>query len=241
MDTILRAPGAPLIANVPEKTLRANVEAVLSALERNRYRDEPPAQLVAVTKTVAPDVINALLPLGVRDIGENRAQVALPKLPMISPDFRLHWIGRLQSNKVKGIIDQVCLLHSLDSLSLAQEIERRAGMRGLTLPALVQVNIAREPQKAGVDVTELRNFLRKMKGFSSIRVEGLMAMMPLDADAERLTEWFRAMRTEFDRLHDEAIEGIRMDTLSMGMSNDYQIAAREGATMVRVGTALFRT
>ncbi len=241
-DPILSMPSpqTPLLEEIETKILQKNLSIVLDVLNKNRYQNFPPARLVAVTKTVGPQVINQLKPLQILDIAENRAQVALPKLTKIAPDFRLHWIGRLQTNKVKDIIEHVCMLHSLDRLSLAQEVERRAGACGLVLPALIQVNMAREAQKTGLDVTEVRPFLQKMKDFSNLRVKGLMAMMPLDAEEARLTGWFRAMRKLFEELREEAVAGIAMDELSMGMSNDYAIAAREGATMVRVGTALFR-
>ena len=228
------------LLEVSPETLRRNVTSVLEQLAKNRFEDLPPARLIAVTKTVGPEVINALKPLHVLDIGENRAQVALPKLTKIAPEFRLHWIGRLQTNKVKGIIDHVCMLHTLDRLALAQEVERRAAEHGRVLPALVQVNIAREPQKGGMPVEEVLGFLRQMRDFPNIHVQGLMSIMPLDAPPDVLRSLFRGMRTLFEQLRDEAVDGVEMRELSMGMSNDYQIAAREGATMVRIGTALYR-
>ena len=220
--------------------LQQNLSDILAILEQNRYQNAPPAKLIAVTKTVSPQVINMLEPLKILDIGENRTQVALPKLKKISQNFHLHWIGQLQSNKVKDIIEYVCMIHSLDRMSLAQEIDRRAGVCNRVIPVLIQVNIAEESQKAGMNVTEIKPFLHRIKCFQNIRVMGLMSMMPLDADEPSLTAWFRGMRTLFDDLRKEAIDGIHMEDLSMGMSNDYAIAAREGATMVRVGTALFR-
>ncbi len=234
------AGGSSLIEDISEETLLRNVSNVLENLAKNRYQNSPPAKLIAVTKTVSPAVINRLKPFNILDIGENRAQVALPKLTKIAPEFQLHWIGRLQTNKVKYIIEHVCLLHTLDRLSLAQEVERRAGERGLVMPALVQVNIAREPQKGGMPPEEVLPFLRLMRGFENIRVRGLMSVMPLNAAEEELTGLFRGMRTLFERLRNEAVDGVEMRELSMGMSNDYAIAAREGATMVRIGTALYR-
>lgn len=231
--------GAALIAQVPARTLRENVDRVISTLAQNARPGQPPATLVAVTKTVAAPVINSLLGLGVCDIGENRAQVALPKLPLLAGQFHLHWIGRLQTNKVKDIIERVWLLHSLDRPALAQEVERRADQCGRTVDALVQVNIAGEPQKAGFTREDALAFLRGMKDYHNLRVRGLMAIMPLTDDEAALAGWFAQMRTLFERLRDEALPGVDMRELSMGMSHDYAIAAREGATMVRVGTALF--
>lgn len=228
-----------LIQHVPVETLRENLAAINLALSQNAFPGQPPATLIAVTKTVAAPVINSLLGMGVADFGENRAQVALPKLPLLEGQFRLHWIGRLQTNKVKDIIDKVWLLHSLDRPALAQEVERRADQRGLCLPALLQVNIAGEAQKAGFTVAEARAFLRGMKDYRNLRICGLMAIMPLTDDTAQLTAWFRGMRTLFGQLREEAPAGVEMRDLSMGMSHDYAIAAREGATMVRVGTAVF--
>lgn len=230
----------PLLTDVPQEVLERNVARILDVLNQNRYQDAQPAKLIAVTKTVMPEVINLLRPLGILDIGENRAQVALPKLPLIAPEFRLHWIGRLQTNKVKGIIDDVCMLHALDRMELAQEVDRRAGERGRVLPALVQVNIAGEEQKGGLAPDELLPFLRQMKDFHHLHVEGLMAIMPLHASEDELTQLFRGMRSLFEQVREEAMEHVEMRELSMGMSNDYAIAAREGATMVRIGTALYR-
>ena len=170
---------APLLSDVPAEVLEGNVRRVLAGLNENCYQDQAPARLIAVTKTVEPRVINQLKPLGILDIGENRAQVALPKLPEIAPEFRLHWIGRLQTNKVKDIIDTVCMLHSLDRIELAREVDRRARQHGRVIPALVQVNIAGEEQKGGMPAQEVEGFLREMHNYPNIHVEGLMAIMPL--------------------------------------------------------------
>ena len=234
-------PAAPLLSTqqVSAETLQTNVQRILEDLNKNRFENSPPARLIAVTKTVAPDVINLLKPLNILDIGENRAQVAMPKLPEIHPDFRLHWIGRLQTNKVKYIIDSVCMLHTLDRLALAQEVQRRAAECGRVIPALVQVNISGEEQKGGMPPEEVLPFLRQMRDFSNIHIEGLMSIMPAMATEEELTHLFRGMRRLFDQLRQEAVDGVEMRELSMGMSGDFAIAAREGATMVRIGTALY--
>ncbi len=231
---------AAALTDVSADTLALNLADVRQTLRQNAYRGGAPAGLVAVTKTVSPQTIRALQALGVADIGENRAQVALPKLPLLDTGFRLHWIGRLQTNKVKDIIDQVWLLHSLDRPALAEELERRADQRSLTLPALVQVNIAGEAQKAGFSPEDVRPFLRRMKDYHCLCVRGLMAIMPLTDDQAALTGYFRGMRALYDQLAAEAPPRVAMEQLSMGMSHDYALAAREGATLVRVGTALYR-
>ena len=235
-------PAAELLSaqQVSSETLKANVQRILENLNKNRYENSPPARLIAVTKTVTPDVINLLKPLNILDIGENRAQVVMPKLPEIHPEFRLHWIGRLQTNKVKYIIDSVCMLHTLDRLALAQEVQRRAAECGRVIPALVQVNISGEEQKGGMSPQEVLPFLRQMCDFTNIHIEGLMSIMPAMATEEELTQLFRGMRRLFEQLRLEAVDGVEMRELSMGMSGDYAIAAREGATMVRIGTALYQ-
>lgn len=232
----------PLLSTeqVSAECLAGNVQQVLDNLAKNRFENSPPARLIAVTKTVTPDVINLLKPLQILDIGENRAQVAMPKMPHIDPGFRLHWIGRLQTNKVKYIIDSVYMLHTLDRLALAQEVQRRAAECDRVIPALVQVNISGEEQKGGMPPEEVLPFLRQMKGFSNIHIQGLMSIMPAMATEQELTALFRGMKNLFDRLQQEAVQGVDMRELSMGMSGDYAIAAREGATMVRIGTALYR-
>lgn len=220
--------------------LARNVSNVLEVLDKNRYENSTSARLIAVTKTVTPEIINLLKPLKILDIGENRAQVAIPKLTKIAPDFRLHWIGRLQSNKVKYIINYVCMLHTMDRLSLAQEVNRRAGENRRILPTLIQVNIAKEPQKGSMAPEEFA-VSSSDQGFSAATCGRLNEYYaPRRASQEELRTFFRGMRQLFDQLRTEAVAGVEMRELSMGMSNDYAIAASEGATMVRVGTALYR-
>ena len=220
-------------------SLESNIRAIQNELEKNRYRDEPCAKLIAVTKNQSAEVVNHLLNCNIMDIAENKVQVFMEKKEKIEKKYKLHWIGRLQSNKVKYIIDNVCMLHTLDRLSLAQEVNRRAGEIDRVLPTLIQVNVSGETQKAGLSPSELRDFLLKIKDFSHIQVKGLMSMMPLNASEEELFSLFTQTRTMFDQLKQEAMPCIDMCELSMGMSNDYKIAACCGATMVRIGTALF--
>ena len=220
--------------------MRRRLETVRQNLLTASEGEYPPPKLIAVTKTHPAEMILPLQDMGVTDIGENRVQEIVEKLPALEGKFQIHQIGRLQSNKVKYIIDHVCLLHALDRMDLAQEIDRRAGQRGRVLPVLVQVNIAQEPQKGGMPVEEVLPFLRKMRDFSGLHVEGLMSIMPQYAGEDELRGLFRGMRRLFDQLRDEALPNVEMRELSMGMSRDYRIAAQEGATMVRVGTALYQ-
>ena len=219
--------------------LRSRVEAVranLSAASQGRY---PAPKLIAVTKTHPPEMILSLREMGISDIGENRVQEIEEKLPALGENFRIHLIGRLQSNKVKYIIENVCLIQSLDRLSLAAEIDRQAQKHGRVMPVLVQLSPAGEPQKGGLPPEDVRAFLREVSRMPGLYVRGLMAVMPLSRDEAYLSGLFAGMRTLFEQLREEAMDGVDMEELSMGMSGDYMLAARHGATMVRVGSALF--
>ena len=196
-------------------------------------------EICAVTKTLDADTINMAFDEGVRIIGENRVQEAREKAPALNPEFSLHIIGQLQTNKVKYLMGFARMIQSMDRLPLAREIDLRAGAAGLRMPVLVQVNIAREPQKAGVREEELVPFLREAARLPGLSIEGLMTIMPLTDDQEALRPFFRRMRFLFDRIRNEAMEGVKMRVLSMGMSGDYLTAAEEGATMVRLGSAIF--
>ena len=213
-----------------------DVRRVLAAASEGRY---PPPRLIAVTKTHPVERILPLLEAGVTDIGENRVQEIVEKLPGLRKKFQIHLIGRLQSNKVKYIIDDVCLIHSVDRLSLAREIDRQAQKRVRVMPVLVQVSPAGEEQKGGIAPEDVRPLLREMAQMPGLRVQGLMAVMPNTPDEAYLTGLFSETRLLFDHLREEAIDGIAMNELSMGMSGDYHLAARCGATMVRVGSAIF--
>lgn len=199
----------------------------------------PAPKIIAVTKTHPVEMILPLQGMDQADIGENRVQEIVEKLPVLEGKFRIHLIGRLQSNKVKYIIEHVCLIHSVDRLSLAEEIDRQAQKHGLVMPVLMQVSPAGEPQKGGVAPEEAEDLLRKMAKLPGLKVRGIMAVMPKTEDEAWLSGLFAQTRTLFERLREEGIPGVEMEELSMGMSGDYQIAARHGATMVRIGSALF--
>ena len=197
------------------------------------------AEICAVTKTQSVETINLTWEAGFRTIGENRVQELMDKREALNPGFRVHLIGTLQTNKVKYIAPWVDMVQSLDRDALAQELSRRAQAADRRLDSLVQVNIAREPQKGGVDEEELQGLVESWARLPGIRLRGLMAILPLTDDPESLRPWFRRMRDWFERLRDQQIEGTAFDTLSMGMSGDCVVAAQEGATMVRLGRALF--
>ena len=197
------------------------------------------ATICGVSKTIDPETINMAWDGGIRILGENRVQELVDKQDRLNPGFEIHLIGRLQTNKVKAAVERVAMIQSLDREALALEISRRAEALGRVMPVLVQVNIAREPQKAGVDEDALMPFLRQCAALPGLSVQGLMAIMPIADDPEDVRPLFRRMRAWFDRLREMDLPGIGMQTLSMGMSDDCVVAAEEGATMVRLGRALF--
>lgn len=213
----------------------AEIRTRMEQAAQGRY---PVPRILAVTKTHPPEEILPLRQAGLDAIGENRVQEIREKLPFLKDFFQIHLIGQLQSNKVKYIIENVCLIHSLDRLSLAMEIDRQAGLHGRVMPVLVQVSPAGEPQKGGMPPEEVIPFLRQVRSLPGLHVEGLMAVMPRLSDRARLSEYFAAMRTLFEQVRAEAIDGIEMRELSMGMSGDYDLAAAHGATLVRLGAAL---
>ncbi len=213
----------------------AEIQAGLAAAGEGRYA---PPKVIAVTKTHKAEEILPLREMGITDIGENRVQEIVEKLPVLEEKFHIHQIGQLQTNKVKYIIEHVCLVQSLDRLALAQEIDRQAQKHGLVMPVLVQVSPVGEAQKGGMLPEEVRPFLEKVRRMPGLSVRGLMAVMPHTPDTALLEGLFADMRTLFDRLREEAPQGVVMEELSMGMSGDYLLAARHGATMVRIGSAL---
>ena len=197
------------------------------------------AQICAVTKTQSAETVNMAHAAGLNLIGENRVQELMSRIDQFDPDLHIHLIGSLQTNKVKYIMGRVEMIQSLDRDVLADEISRRAVTAGLEMPVLVQVNIAREAQKGGIDADDLLPFIRRCAEKPGRRVRGLMAIMPIATDSETVRPYFRRMREWFERLREMDIKETSMDILSMGMSSDCIVAAQEGATMVRLGRNLF--
>jgi len=219
--------------------LGERLQKIRTDLAKLSWDSAHPAQLVAVTKTVDATVTNLLKAHHQLDIGENRAQTIVEKLSTLDKDFKIHFIGRLQTNKIRYIIENVSLFHSLDRVHLAKELQTHASRSGLRKDVLLQVNVAGETQKAGFDVPELLDFVRHATDYPALHVRGLMAIMPYIEDELALAGYFKAMRKLFDAIKRDAPQGVEMDILSMGMTHDYKIALAEGATMVRIGSALF--
>lgn len=194
--------------------------------------------LVAVSKTVGLDEIGHACQLGIADFGENRVQDLLRKQSEY-PQVRWHMIGHLQTNKVKDIIGRACLIHSLDRWELAEYIERRAEKQRFVVPTLLQVNISGEESKGGVRPHEVPDFLAAISQFKYLRIQGLMTMAPEVDDPEETRPVFKELRKIFDTTKKQNYPQVEMRYLSMGMTQDYEVAIEEGANMVRVGRALF--
>ena len=214
----------------------ARIRQELAEASDGRY---PVPRLIAVTKTHSPEEILPLAEAGVTEIGENRVQELLTKLPELQDTFQIHLIGRLQRNKVRQIIGNVCMIQSVDSEPLAVEIHNRALAAQRRMPVLVEVSPAGEEQKGGIPFEETEAFLKRIAPLEGLEIRGLMAVMPLTDDEEYLDGLFARMRGLFDRLREKDLGGVAMEELSMGMSGDYRLAAAHGATMVRVGSAIF--
>ena len=219
--------------------LESRVERVRKELEEASAGRYPIPKLIAVTKTHSAEEILPLAEMGITDIGENRVQELLTKLPELRDRFQIHLIGRLQRNKVKQIVGDVCMIQSVDSEPLAREIHNRALAAGRRMPVLVEISPAGEEQKGGVPFEETEAFLKQIALLEGIEVRGLMAVMPLTEDQDYLDGLFARTRGLFDRIRDKNLSGIAMEELSMGMSGDYRLAAAHGATMVRIGSAIF--
>lgn len=221
---------ADLAANVAQ--VRARIAA---AANRNGRRAED-VSLVAVSKTVDAARVREAAAVGLRSFGENRVQEARDKVAGV-PDVSWHLIGSLQRNKVKEAVRLFTVIESVDSEALAEELSRRAGQQERAVDVLVQVNIAREPQKHGASPEEAAAVVRRTAALPGLKLRGLMTIAPAASDPDEARPVFRALRELRERLQDSA--GLALPELSMGMTDDFEVAIEEGATMVRIGRAIF--
>ncbi len=210
-----------------------NEEAVKKILEEVK-----PAKLVAATKYVDVKEIEKLEKLGVTCFGENRVQAFLEKYENYHGNGEFQFIGTLQPNKVKYIIDKVTLIHAVDRYSLLKEIEKQAAKRDLEMPVLIQVNIAKEESKHGFEVEEIDEVFSNLKDYPHVKVRGLMMMAP-HIESSKTEKYFKMTQELLQRLQKE-YPMYQLDQLSMGMSNDYHEALNHGSTMIRIGSALFK-
>ena len=223
-------------------SIKTNIEYINElkgkAAEKSGRKPED-VLLVAVTKLHSPAEINEAIDAGITDIGENKVQEIMNKYDDVKP-VRWHLIGHLQTNKVKYIIDKVAMIHSVDSLKLAKEINKRAEQHDLVMDMLIQVNSAEEESKFGITTEETDQLIRQIaEECPHVRIRGLMCIAPLEADPEDARPYFAEVKKIYDKYAGEKSDRIDFQYLSMGMTNDFQVAVEEGSNLIRVGTAIF--
>ena len=223
-------------------TIKNNLEIInekikKAALKANRNPEE--IKLVAVTKTATIEQIKEAINGGVKIIGENKVQEAKEKYQILTANIEWHLVGHLQTNKVKYAIEIFDCIHSVDSIKLAEEIDKRSLQFGRTTNVLVEVNVSGEETKYGIKPEEVEPFLKETSEFSRIRVRGLMTIAPMAEDKEDVRPYFRKLRELSEEIKSKNLKNVKMDYLSMGMTEDFEAAIEEGANMVRIGRGIF--
>jgi hypothetical protein len=216
-----------------------HVENVISKACDEAKRDRNDVTLVAVSKTKPVEMIKEAYDCGCRDFGENKVQEILDKYDFLPDDIRWHMIGHLQRNKVKYIVDKVYMIHSVDSYRLAEEISREAVKKDVDVKILIEVNVANEETKFGLDSDSVIDLVRKISVLPNVCIKGLMTVAPFVENAEENRQYFQKLRKLAVDIKAENIDNVDMGILSMGMTGDYPVAISEGATLVRVGTGIF--
>lgn len=224
------------------ETIKNNLEIInekikKAALKANRNPEE--IKLVTVTKTATIEQIKEAISAGVKIIGENKVQEAKEKYQILNADIEWHLVGHLQTNKVKYAIEIFDCIHSVDSIKLAKEIDKRSLQFGKTTNVLIEVNVSGEETKYGIKPEEVEPFLKEISEFSRIRVRGLMTIAPIEEDKEEARPYFRKLRELSKETKSKNIKNAKMDYLSMGMTDDFEVAIEEGANMVRIGRGIF--
>ncbi len=222
--------------------LKENLAEVQSRVEqacKRAGRDVAEVTLIAVSKTKPVTDLQEIYNAGVRDFGENKVQEMCDKMGKMPKDINWHMIGHLQRNKVKYIVGNVALIHSVDSYRLAEEINIQAKKKGLVVPILVEVNIADETTKFGVSKEDAMELVRQIASLDALSIKGLMTIAPYVVDPEENRAYFRKIKELSVDIDNQNIDNVSMDILSMGMTGDFEVAIEEGATMVRVGTGIF--
>jgi hypothetical protein len=221
-----------------DENLKQVEENICKACEKAK-RDRSEVTLIAVSKTKPVEMLQTIYDLGPRDFGENKVQEMCDKMEILPDDIRWHMIGHLQTNKVKYIVGKTALIHSVDSLHLAKEIEKQAARRDVIVSVLIEVNIAEEESKFGIHKEETIELVRQVSLLPHIRIEGLMTIAPYVENPEENRQYFQQIRQLSVDIARQNIDNVNMNVLSMGMTGDYMVAIEEGATMVRVGTGIF--
>ncbi len=225
-----------------EAILTENLKRVEERIQyacQRATRDRSEVTLIAVSKTKPLPMLESIYQAGIREFGENKVQELCEKQEALPSDIHWHMIGHLQRNKVKQTIDKACLIHSVDSIRLARQIEEEAAKRNKIMPVLIEVNAAQEESKFGITIPETEAFVREISAYPHILIKGLMTIAPFVENPEDNRIYFYNLKQLFVDINQKNIDNVCMDILSMGMTNDYEIAIEEGATHIRVGTGIF--
>ena len=222
--------------------IRENIEHVENTIDeacRQSGRNRSEVTLIAVSKTKPVEMLKAAYETGCREVGENKVQDLVDKYEVLPKDIRSHMIGHLQRNKVKYIVDKVYLIHSVDSLRLAEEISKEAAKKNVDVNILVEVNVAGEETKFGTGCEEAKQLVRDIAQLPHVHIQGLMTIAPYVENSEENRIYFQQLKKLSVDISSENIDNVSMKVLSMGMTGDYAVAVSEGATYVRVGTGIF--
>ena len=222
--------------------IRENIETVEKNIEeacKRSGRDRSEVTLIAVSKTKPVSDIRQAMECGMTVFGENKVQEIRDKTEEIKEEISFHMIGHLQANKVKYLPGKVVMIHSVDNVKLAQEIEKQFAKNDITIDVLIEVNMAGEESKFGLSPREVPDFVKEISTLSHLNIRGLMTIAPFTEDPESNRVYFRGLKDLLNEINDMGIDGVHLDTLSMGMTGDYEVAIEEGATFVRVGTGIF--
>lgn len=222
--------------------IKENIEKVEKVIDQvceevGRKRSE--VTLIAVSKTKPIEMLQEAYDTGCRDFGENKVQELVDKYEVLPKDIRWHMIGHLQRNKVKYIVDKVYLIHSVDSLKLAEEISKEAVKKNVSVKILIEVNAAGEETKFGITLEDAKQLVREVAKLPNVHIKGLMTIAPMVENAEENRVFFQQLKKLSVDIAAENIDNVSMEVLSMGMTGDYSVAVSEGATLVRVGTGIF--
>lgn len=217
----------------------SNVKKIMNLAAEKAGRNTEDITLISVSKTKPVSMLLEAYEAGSRDFGENKVQELIDKYEVMPQDIRWHMIGHLQRNKVKYIVDKVALIHSVDSLKLAEEISKEALKKEVTVSVLIEVNVAGEESKYGVSPHEAEELIRQIAILPGIKIEGLMTIAPYVDNSEDNRQYFAKLRQLLVDINSKNIDNVNMNILSMGMTGDYAVAIEEGATYVRVGTGIF--
>lgn len=217
----------------------AQVQNIINDACQKSGRNTANVTLISVSKTKPVSMLNEAYAAGSRDFGENKVQELVEKYEVMPKDIRWHMIGHLQRNKVKYIVDKVALIHSVDSLKLAEEISKEALKKNVCVSILIEVNVAGEDSKFGVAPAHAEELVRKIAILPGIQIKGLMTIAPYVENAEENRQYFAQLKQLSVDINSKNIDNVNMNVLSMGMTGDYSVAIEEGATYIRVGTGIF--